>query len=56
MKDKLAIIVPYRDRQEHLDVFVPHIHEFLKDKGIDYTILLPNKPMIDLSTMVNYVM
>ena len=36
MKDKLAIIVPYRDRQEHLDVFVPHMHEFLKDKGIDY--------------------
>ena len=32
MKDKLAIIVPYRDRQEHLDVFVPHMHEFLKDK------------------------
>ena len=40
MKDKLAIIVPYRDRQEHLDVFVPHIHEFLKDKGIDYTIFI----------------
>jgi len=40
MTDKLAIIVPYRDRQEHLDVFVPHIHEFLKDKGIDYTIFI----------------
>ena len=40
MIDKLAIIVPYRDRQEHLDVFVPHMHEFLKDKGIDYTIFI----------------
>lgn len=40
MKDKLAIIVPYRDRQEHLDVFVPHIIEFLKDKGIDYEIFI----------------
>jgi len=40
MKDKLAIIVPYRDRQEHLDVFVPHMHQFLKDKGIDYTIFI----------------
>ena len=38
MIDKLAIIVPYRDRQDHLDVFIPHMHEFLKDKGIDYTI------------------
>ena len=40
MKDKLAIIVPYRDRQEHLDVFIPHMNEFLKDKGIDYTIFI----------------
>lgn len=40
MKDKLAIIVPYRDRQEHLDVFVPHMREFLKDKGIDYEIFI----------------
>jgi len=40
MEDKLAIIVPFRDRQKHLDIFVPHIHEFLKDKGIDYTIFI----------------
>ena len=40
MKDKLPIIVPYRDRQDHLDAFVPHINEFLKDKGIDYTIFI----------------
>ena len=40
MKDKLAIIVPYRDREEHLNVFIPHMHEFLKDKGIDYTIFI----------------
>ena len=40
MKDKLAIIVPFRDRQDHLDIFVPHMHEFLKDKGIDYTIFI----------------
>lgn len=40
MEDKLAIIVPFRDRQKHLDIFVPHIHEFLKGKGIDYTIFI----------------
>ena len=40
MIDKLAIIVPYRDRQEHLDAFVPHMHEFLKNTGIDYTIFI----------------
>ena len=40
MIDKLAIIVPYRDRQDHLAVFVPPMHQFLKDKGIDYTIFI----------------
>jgi len=40
MKDKLAIIVPYRDREKHLNIFVPHMHEFLKDKGIDYDIII----------------
>ena len=40
MEDKLAIIVPFRDRQKHLDIFVPHIHEFLSDKGIDYDIFI----------------
>ena len=40
MKDKLAIIVPYRDREDHLNVFIPHMNRFLADKGIDYTIFL----------------
>jgi hypothetical protein len=40
MKDKLAIIVPYRDREKHLNVFIPHMHEFLKDKEIDYDIFI----------------
>ena len=31
---KLAIVVPYRDRREHLDIFLPHIQSFLKDKSI----------------------
>lgn len=40
MKDKLAIIVPYRDREAHLNVFIPHMNNFLVDKGIDYTIFV----------------
>mgnify|MGYP001029131582 CR=1 FL=1 len=40
MEDKLAIIVPYRDREEHLNIFIPHMHSFLKNKGIDYTIFI----------------
>ena len=37
---KLAIIVPYRDRQEHMDVFIPHMDQFFSNKDIDYTIVV----------------
>ena len=37
---KLAIIVPYRDREEHLARFVPHMTEFLSDKNINYKIFI----------------
>lgn len=30
--NELSIIVPYRDRKEHLKKFVPHINKFLKNK------------------------
>ena len=36
---KLGIIVPYRDREEHLKKFVPHIKHFLSNK-IDYKIII----------------
>ena len=35
---KLAIIVPYRDREEHLAQFVPHMEKFLSD--IDFKIFI----------------
>jgi hypothetical protein len=32
MKNKrLAVIIPYRDRQSHLEVFVPYMEEYLKE-------------------------
>ena len=37
---KLAIIVPYRNREEHLARFVPHMEEFLSDKDIEYKIFV----------------
>jgi len=30
----LAIIVPYRDRKEHLDQFIPHMNKYLPDAKI----------------------
>jgi hypothetical protein len=38
MKNKLAIIVPYRDRESHLEVFVPYMEEYLKQ--YDYKIFV----------------
>ena len=29
-KHKLAVIMPYRDRADHLAVIVPRLHEYLK--------------------------
>jgi len=40
MDNRLAIIVPYRDRRKQLDIFIPHMDSFLKDKGIDYQIIV----------------
>jgi hypothetical protein len=38
--DKLAIIVPYRNREEHLKKFVPHMRDFLLNKDISYNIFI----------------
>jgi predicted glycosyltransferase involved in capsule biosynthesis len=40
MSEKLAIIVPYRDREEHLKKFLPAMEECDFLDGIDYEILI----------------
>ncbi|OQR73103.1 beta-1 [Tropilaelaps mercedesae] len=35
---RTAIVVPYRDRAEHLNLFVQHIHDFLAGQGIAYAL------------------
>jgi predicted glycosyltransferase involved in capsule biosynthesis len=40
MNEKLAIIVPYRDREEHLKKFIPFIESCKFLDGIDYEILI----------------
>ena len=35
-----TIIIPYRNRQDHLDVFVQWIHSFLQAQNLSYLILL----------------
>ncbi|KAE9417266.1 hypothetical protein Angca_005851, partial [Angiostrongylus cantonensis] len=37
------IIVPFRDRDEELSEFAPHIDKFLREQGIEYYLLLMNQ-------------
>jgi len=36
----VAIVVPFRDRQSQLSIFLPYMHQLLQDQGINYTILV----------------
>ena len=38
--DKLGIVVPFRNRYEHLDIFVNHVKEYLDSKNLNYIIII----------------
>ena len=40
MKNKLGIIVPYRNRSGHLDKFLKDVPQYLKKQKIDYEIIV----------------
>ena len=40
---KLGVCVPYRNREEHMKVFVPHVSNFLDKMGIEHTIYLAHQ-------------
>ena len=42
-RHKLAVIVPYRDRMEEMLQFVPHMHKYLNNKGINHKIYIINQ-------------
>lgn len=39
-KHKLGVIVPFRDRHEHLELFLERIQEYLDSKGINYIVIV----------------
>ncbi|XP_026736023.1 beta-1,4-N-acetylgalactosaminyltransferase bre-4-like [Trichoplusia ni] len=39
-RHRVAIIVPYRDRQQHLAIFLNHMHPFLMKQQIEYGIFI----------------
>lgn len=42
-KQKLAVLVPFRDRFDELLGFVPHLSQFLDGQAIDYRIVVANQ-------------
>jgi len=40
---KLSVVVPYRDREEHLKQFVPYMEEWLNDEEIPFEIIIVNQ-------------
>jgi hypothetical protein len=38
--EKLAVIVPYRNRKEHLSQFIPYMESLLDSDGVDYQIFI----------------
>ena len=40
---KLGVCVPYRNREEHMNQFVPHVTKFLEERGIEHTIYLAHQ-------------
>ncbi|XP_058837249.1 beta-1,4-N-acetylgalactosaminyltransferase bre-4 [Topomyia yanbarensis] len=39
-RDRVAVIVPYRDREQHLPVFLKNIHPFLMKQQVEYGIYI----------------
>ena len=33
---KLGVCVPYRNREEHLNMFIPRVGKHLKEQGIEF--------------------
>jgi len=53
---KLGLIIPYRDRKEHLDIFIPYITQHLESQNISYKIIVVeqcNKNPFNRSKLMN---
>ena len=48
-RNRVAIIVPYRDRETHLKMFLQHLHPFLQRQQLDYGIYVIELVRIKIS-------
>jgi hypothetical protein len=51
-RHKVAIIIPYRDREEHLRIFLHNIHPILQRQQLDYGIYIVEEVQKDFICLV----
>ncbi len=39
-RHKVAVIIPYRDREEHLTILLYYLHPMLQKQQLDYTVFV----------------
>ena len=39
-RQKVALIIPFRDREDHLRIFLYHMHNILQRQQLDYRVLV----------------
>jgi hypothetical protein len=47
-RHKVAIVVPYRDRKDHLTVLLHYLHPFLQRQQLNYVIIIVEQSGIDI--------
>jgi hypothetical protein len=50
-RNKVAIIVPFRDRHLHLRIFLNHMHQFLQKQNVEYRIYIIEE--VSLTDLLN---
>ena len=53
MSHKLGVCVPYRNRELHLNEFIPKVGKFLKDAGIDFQMYFAHQIDDKLFNIIN---
>ncbi len=46
-RHKVAVIIPYRDREEHLSLLLYHLHPMLRKQQLDYTVIVVEQVSIN---------
>ena len=54
-RHKVAVIIPYRDREEHLSLLLYHLHPMLRKQQLDYTVMVVEQVRVMISQITRSV-